>query len=131
MTSAPSNLEDYGNQKNEYQILKTGDTLDTLHFQLSTLLSQKVRNPTAHSMRRAILSAPQLPNNEVKSRASHILKAKVYEESARKLRETSKDESDEIEQQKAQDFKVWQDELIIGAPPPQQYPSGIFSIVIH
>ena len=34
------------------------------------------------------------------------LKKKVYEESERKLREASKDESDEIEQQKAQDFKV-------------------------
>lgn len=34
------------------------------------------------------------------------LKRKVYEDSERKLREASKDESDEIEQQKAQDFKV-------------------------
>lgn len=34
------------------------------------------------------------------------LKDKVYQNSERKLREASKDESDEIEQQKAQDFKV-------------------------
>lgn len=34
------------------------------------------------------------------------LKEKVYRESENKLREASKDESDEIEQQKAQDFKV-------------------------
>ena len=34
------------------------------------------------------------------------LKEKVYKEAEKKLREASKDESDEIEQQKAQDFKV-------------------------
>jgi len=34
------------------------------------------------------------------------LKAKVYEEAGRKLREAKEDESAEIEQQKAQDFKV-------------------------
>ncbi|KAF2185060.1 hypothetical protein K469DRAFT_632812 [Zopfia rhizophila CBS 207.26] len=59
------------------------------------------------------------------------LKSKVYEESERKLREASRDESDEIEQQKAQDLKTRQDQLIIASPPPQQYPSGILSIQIH
>lgn len=75
------------------------------------------------------------------------LKDKVYKDAENKLREASKDESDEIEQQKAQDFKVgvkcgkWngltnylqerQDQLIIASPPPRQYPSGILSIQIH
>lgn len=59
------------------------------------------------------------------------LKKKVYEESERKLREASKDESDEIEQQKAQDFKARQDELIIASPPSPNYPSGILSVVVH
>ncbi|KAF2266301.1 hypothetical protein CC78DRAFT_153539 [Lojkania enalia] len=59
------------------------------------------------------------------------LKDKVYSESESKLREASKDESDEIKQQKAQDFKARQDQLIIASPPPQQYPSGILSIQIH
>jgi Ca2+-dependent lipid-binding protein len=78
------------------------------------------------------------------------LKQKVYEESGRKLREASKDESDEIEQQKAQDLKVFtdcnilfalnrtltcfqarQDELIISSPPAPDYPSGILSVQIH
>lgn len=59
------------------------------------------------------------------------LKDKVYREAENKLREASKDESDEIEQQKAQDFKARQDQLVIASPPPQQYPSGILSIQIH
>ncbi|OCL13166.1 hypothetical protein AOQ84DRAFT_385608 [Glonium stellatum] len=59
------------------------------------------------------------------------LKSKVYEEAGRKLREAKKDESTEIEQQKAQDLKARQDQLIIGSPPPQEYPSGILSIQIH
>ncbi|KAF2474538.1 meiotically up-regulated gene 190 protein [Lindgomyces ingoldianus] len=59
------------------------------------------------------------------------LRQKVYEQSEKKLREASKDESEEIEQQKAQDFKARQDELIIASPPPQKYPSGILSVQIH
>lgn len=59
------------------------------------------------------------------------LKKKVYEESERKLRESNKDESDEIEQQKAQDLKARQDELIIASPSSPTYPSGILSIVVH
>ncbi|KAF2740363.1 hypothetical protein EJ04DRAFT_197132 [Polyplosphaeria fusca] len=59
------------------------------------------------------------------------LKEKVYSEAANKLREASKDESDEVEQQKAQDLKTRQDELIIASPPPQDYPSGILSVQIH
>jgi hypothetical protein len=59
------------------------------------------------------------------------LKEKVSREAENKLREASKDESEEIEQQKAQDFKARQDQLIIASPPSQQYPSGILSIQIH
>lgn len=59
------------------------------------------------------------------------LKKKVYEESERKLREAKKDESSEIEQQKAQDLKARQDQLMISSPPPHEYPSGILSIQIH
>ncbi|KAJ4301265.1 hypothetical protein N0V90_003356 [Kalmusia sp. IMI 367209] len=59
------------------------------------------------------------------------LKKKVYKEAERKLREASKDESDEVEQQKAQDFKARQDDLIIASPPSQEYPSGILSVQIH
>ncbi|KAF9730491.1 hypothetical protein PMIN06_001344 [Paraphaeosphaeria minitans] len=59
------------------------------------------------------------------------LKKKVYEESERKLRESSKDEREEIEQQKARDLKAREDDLIIASPPPSNYPSGILSIVVH
>ncbi|KAF1949613.1 hypothetical protein CC80DRAFT_256363 [Byssothecium circinans] len=59
------------------------------------------------------------------------LKEKVYKESEKKLREASKDESNEVEQQKHQDFKTRQDQLIIASPPPQEYPSGILSLQIH
>ncbi|KAF2237547.1 hypothetical protein EV356DRAFT_378419 [Viridothelium virens] len=59
------------------------------------------------------------------------LKEKVDVESSRKLREAKHDESRELSQQQAQDFKVRQDELICAAPPPEDYPSGILSIQIH
>ncbi|KAJ9668797.1 hypothetical protein H2201_001043 [Coniosporium apollinis] len=56
---------------------------------------------------------------------------KVSEESEQKLRETKRDERDEVEQQKAQDLKAREDELINSTSPPQEYPTGILSIVIH
>ncbi|KAF2280898.1 meiotically up-regulated gene 190 protein [Westerdykella ornata] len=59
------------------------------------------------------------------------LKDKVYKDAENKLREASKDESDEIEQQKAQDLKERQDQLIIASPPSKEYRSGILSIQIH
>ncbi|KAK7734319.1 hypothetical protein SLS57_000011 [Botryosphaeria dothidea] len=59
------------------------------------------------------------------------LKKTVDEESERKLREAKRDESSEIEQQKAQDFKEREDQLLIASPPPEDYPSGILSITIH
>ncbi|KAF2749946.1 meiotically up-regulated gene 190 protein [Sporormia fimetaria CBS 119925] len=59
------------------------------------------------------------------------LKDKVYKDAENKLREASKNESDEVEQQKQQDFKERQDQLLIASPPPKQYPSGILSIQIH
>ena len=44
--------------------------------------------------------------------------------------ETSRDDK-ELEQQKAQELKQRQDQMIISAPPPDGHPSGIFSIQIH
>ncbi|KAM0701497.1 hypothetical protein Q7P35_011859 [Cladosporium inversicolor] len=44
--------------------------------------------------------------------------------------EMSRDDK-EVEQQKAQELKERQDQMIISAPPPDGYPSGIFSIQIH
>jgi hypothetical protein len=73
--------------------------------------------------------AAQKDDPEVKSVAD--LKAKVEAESKDKLREARHDETSEIEQQKAQDFKAKQDQFIINSPPPDQFPSGILSIVIH
>jgi Ca2+-dependent lipid-binding protein len=75
----------------------------------------------------------QLKNSDEESDIKTVeeLKEKVYQESGRKLREASKDESEEIEKQKKQDFKARQTELIIASPPPKEYPSGILSIVIH
>lgn len=60
------------------------------------------------------------------------LKEKVNKTAEGKLREaTNKNESREIEQQKIQDLKEREDQLIISSPPPSDYPSGIFSIQIH
>ncbi|CEF72735.1 hypothetical protein FGSG_00738 [Fusarium graminearum PH-1] len=65
------------------------------------------------------------------------LKEIVRESSERKLRETmfkeGKKERDasELEQQTTQELKAEQDAMIISAPPPEGYPSGILSIQIH
>lgn len=59
------------------------------------------------------------------------LQAKSYKEAENKLREASKDHQHEIEQQKSEDFRNRQDQLIIAAPPSEDFPSGILSIQIH
>ncbi|KAH7391839.1 meiotically up-regulated gene 190 protein [Pyrenochaeta sp. MPI-SDFR-AT-0127] len=59
------------------------------------------------------------------------LKKKVFAEAENKLREASKDHEHEVEQQKAEEFKTRQDQLIIASPPSEDYPSGILSIQIH
>ncbi|KAE9993385.1 hypothetical protein EG327_005372 [Venturia inaequalis] len=59
------------------------------------------------------------------------LKRKVDEESTSKLREAKHDESAELEQQKAQDLKEREDQIIIATPPLKDFPSGILSIVVH
>lgn len=70
-------------------------------------------------------------------RTMEQLKQKVSETSERKLRETlirenrSERDEKELDQQKAQELKLTQDSMMISAPPPEDYPSGIFSIQIH
>jgi len=60
------------------------------------------------------------------------LHKKVSETAERKLREATKhDESRELEQQKAHDYKERENALINSSPPPGEYPSGILSIEIH
>ena len=62
------------------------------------------------------------------------LKQKVGDNAERKLREAKEKDpnvSEEIEQQKAQDFREREEQLIISSPPPQKHPSGILSIVVH
>jgi hypothetical protein len=72
-----------------------------------------------------------------KVRTMAQLRDSVDEACENKLREASikGDESaqdkKELEQQKAQELKERQDQMIISAPPPEGYPSGIFSIQIH
>ncbi|EHK25344.1 uncharacterized protein TRIVIDRAFT_33120 [Trichoderma virens Gv29-8] len=70
-------------------------------------------------------------------RSMDQLKEKVSNSCERKLREamlkhasSDRDES-EMEQQKMQEMKAEQDAMIISAPPPDGYPSGIFSLQIH
>ncbi|RFU77442.1 hypothetical protein TARUN_4789 [Trichoderma arundinaceum] len=70
-------------------------------------------------------------------RSMEQLEQKVSSSCERKLREAMlKDESStrdksELGQQKMQELKAEQDAMIISAPPPDGYPSGIFSLQIH
>jgi hypothetical protein len=60
------------------------------------------------------------------------LRNQVSENAERKLREaTAHDEGKEVKQQKQEDYKEREDALVISSPPPDSYPSGIFSIQIH
>ncbi|KAL6716458.1 hypothetical protein ACLMJK_006025 [Lecanora helva] len=60
------------------------------------------------------------------------LKDKISEEASKKLREaTVRDESKELDQQKAQMLKDTEDAMIISTPPIHEYPTGVFSIQIH
>ncbi|KAJ9606392.1 hypothetical protein H2200_009353 [Cladophialophora chaetospira] len=60
------------------------------------------------------------------------LKKQVSESAQNKLREaTAHDESKEVKQQTQEDFKEREDAMVISSPPPDEWPSGIFSIQIH
>lgn len=65
------------------------------------------------------------------------LKQKVNDSCEKKLRETmfregpKKRDQDELGQQKSQEFKAEMDAMIISAPPPDGFPSGLFSLQIH
>lgn len=65
------------------------------------------------------------------------LKDKVGKNVERKLREAmvkkgrNKRAESELEQQKAQELKEEQDAMMISAPPPDGYPSGLFSLQVH
>ena len=72
----------------------------------------------------------QTIDKQIKSKEE--LKQHVSEMAERKLREaTAHDESREINQQKAQDYKEKEDAMICSAPPDPGHPSGILSIQIH
>lgn len=70
-------------------------------------------------------------------RSMEDLERTVDEKCQRKLREAmikkgrhSRD-GEELEQQKQQEMKEQENAIVISAPPPDNYPSGIFSIQIH
>ncbi|KAG6204592.1 hypothetical protein E4U35_003284 [Claviceps purpurea] len=75
--------------------------------------------------------------HDPKVRSMDQLKAKVEDTCERKLREfmikedvKARDE-EELGQQMMQEMKDETDAMIISAPPPDEYPSGLFSIQIH
>ncbi|KAI1658894.1 hypothetical protein F4813DRAFT_355067 [Daldinia decipiens] len=60
------------------------------------------------------------------------LRQHVSELSEHKLREAGKpSDDDEVKQQKAQDYRELEEAMIISAPPPDDFVSGILSIQIH
>ncbi|KAI9171806.1 hypothetical protein HJFPF1_01297 [Paramyrothecium foliicola] len=70
-------------------------------------------------------------------RSFEQLREKVNEATERKLRESmikegrNERDENELEQQRAQELKAEEDAMMISAPPPDGYPSGIFSLQIH
>ena len=60
------------------------------------------------------------------------LKEKVSDDVEQKMREAgSRYESSETNQQKAQDLKAREDEMIISVAPSQEFPTGILSVQVH
>lgn len=67
-----------------------------------------------------------------KIRTKEQLKEHVAELSANKLREAGKGSGDdELHQQHVQDYAEIEDNMIISAPPSQEFVSGILSVQIH
>ncbi|KAK1757995.1 hypothetical protein QBC47DRAFT_373526 [Echria macrotheca] len=66
-------------------------------------------------------------------RSPEAMKERVARDARSKLREaiSSRDVSDELRQQEAQDLKELESSLTISAPPPEGFPSGILGIQIH
>ncbi|KAL1881293.1 hypothetical protein Daus18300_001146 [Diaporthe australafricana] len=72
----------------------------------------------------------QTVNEELRTQAQ--LKQHVADQSANKLREAGKAPDDEeLHQQRVQDYAELEDNMIVSAPPPQDYVSGILSVQIH
>ena len=67
--------------------------------------------------------------DQAKEKVDHICERKLREAMIKEGRH--KRDADELDQQKAQEMKDMCDAMIISAPPPDGYPSGIFSIQIH
>lgn len=73
---------------------------------------------------------PNVKNmDELKQKVNNICERKLREANIKEGRH--KEEADELEQQRAQEMKEISDAMMISAPPPDGYPSGIFSIQIH
>ena len=66
-------------------------------------------------------------------RSKDQLKSHIEELSASKLREARLDgkHKDELHQQKVQDYKELEDNMLISAPPSQDHVSGILGVQIH
>lgn len=67
--------------------------------------------------------------DQLKDKATASCQRKLREAQIKKGRHSR--DADELEQQRKQEIKVMEDAMTASAPPPDDYPSGIFSIQIH
>ncbi|SMR55043.1 unnamed protein product [Zymoseptoria tritici ST99CH_1E4] len=66
---------------------------------------------------------------DLEHKATQSCESKLREAQIKKGRHSR--DADELEQQRKQELKSMEDAIVICAPPPDDYPSGIFSIQIH
>lgn len=72
----------------------------------------------------------QTVNDKVRTKSE--LKEHISKTAEHKLREAGKTpDDDEVQQQKSQDYKELEDNMIISTPPSPDHPSGILSVQIH
>ena len=74
---------------------------------------------------------PEIRSQEdLKKKVSDTCENKLREMLFKEGREEERNES-ELDQQKEQELKATEDAMIISAPPPEGYPSGLFSLQVH
>lgn len=69
--------------------------------------------------------------DQLKDKVDRVVEHKLREAMIKKGGRDSKQSVDELKQQKAQELSAEQDAMIISAPPPDGYRSGLFALQIH
>lgn len=126
MTNSESNGRMW-NRSDGFRALKAGESMPgKLEWSIGYFSKTRI---TDRELKRQTFDSSVQTTEQLKEKVDYICQRKLREASVKEGRH--KKDADELEQQKAQEYKRIQDAMIISAPPPDDYPSGVLSIVIH